>query len=248
MVGKLIGRTALVTGGGKRLGRAIALALAGAGANVVVHYNRSEEEARGVAREIEGLGARSWAVGADLADPARAEGLIGKAGQAAGGRLDILVCSASIFPQGTFESITLDDIRENVAINAWAPFVLGRSFAAQTGSGHIVNLLDTRIAGYDWQHVAYQASKVLLGLLTRMMAVRFAPGIAVNAVAPGLILPPPGKDESYLESLRDTVPLRRTGSPEDITEAVLLLAGSSFITGQIIFVDGGRHLKEESLG
>jgi NAD(P)-dependent dehydrogenase (short-subunit alcohol dehydrogenase family) len=128
-------------------------------------------------------------------------------------------------------------------INAWAPLVLGRDFARVAGKGKIINLLDTRLCGYDFKHVSYILSKHSLYVLTRMMALEFAPGITVNAVSPGLILPPPGKDADYLLELARTLPLAMHGGPEDIVEAVLFLLRSDFITGQVINVDGGRHLK-----
>jgi pteridine reductase len=243
----LRGRTALVTGAAKRIGRAISLALAESGADVVVHYRASADEAEQLVREIESMGRRAWLVRADLAIEDELEHLVDAAHEAAGA-LDILVNNSSIFPATSFGSMSAQELAENVQINAWAPFVLARHFAERAESGHIVNMLDSRIVGYDWAHVAYHASKYLLALFTRTMAVRFAPKIAVNAVAPGLILPPEGKDESYLESLKDRLPLKRVGSTRDVADAVLFLVASRFITGQIIFVDGGRHLAEASIG
>jgi pteridine reductase len=115
--------------------------------------------------------------------------------------------------------------------------------------GHVVNLLDEKILGYRFSHVAYQASKHVLALLTRMLAIELAPGVVVNAVAPGLILPPPGQDAHWLEQqARASVPLAHPGAPEDIAEAALFLLSSCYLTGQIIFVDGDRHLLESSDG
>lgn len=238
---RLEGKTALVTGAGKRLGRAVALGLAGEGAKVVVHYNRSRAEAEAVVGELQRLGSNGWALGADLASPREAEGLVERAADLAG-RLDVLVCSASIFPPCKIEDLSIEDLHGAIDVNAWAPFVLGRELARRAGGGSIVNFLDTTVAGYDWRHVGYHASKVLLELMTRVMALRFAPAVAVNAVAPGLILPPEGKDQAWLEGLKDTVPMKRVGGPRAIVEAVLFLATSEFTTGQVIFVDGGRHL------
>ncbi len=238
---RLKGKKALVTGGGRRLGREAALALAREGAAVVVHYGRSADGAEETAAEIRRLGSRAWTVRADLGSEAKAEKLVERAAAAAG-RLDILVNNASIFPAGEFEDMSAADLHRNVNVNAWAPFVLGRNFARQARGGQIVNFLDTRITGYDWQHAAYHASKVLLAYLTRVMALRFAPGTAVNAVAPGLILPPEGKDAAYLDKLKATVPLKRVGSPGQIADALLYLVTSQYLTGQVIFVDGGRHL------
>jgi NAD(P)-dependent dehydrogenase (short-subunit alcohol dehydrogenase family) len=112
----------------------------------------------------------------------------------------------------------------------------------------VVNLLDTRITDDDPRHVAYILSKRLLSDLTRRCAIAFAPDVTVNAVAPGLILPPPGKDMRYLEGLTDTVPLRRHGEEGDITQAVLYLLKSTFVTGLVVYVDGGRHLIEYEHG
>jgi pteridine reductase len=240
---RLSGRNALVTGAAKRIGRAIALALAEEGADVVVHYSSSERKARELTGEIEHLGVRAAALAADLSDKAELESLVERAAGAFGG-LDILVNNAAIFPSDTLATLELEGLFRNMELNAWAPLVLTRKFAAQTERGHVVNLLDSRTAGYDWSHVGYILSKHALTVLTRMTALELAPGIAVNGVAPGLVTPPVGKDMSYLERLTGTVPLKRHGDPSDVAEAVVYLVASSFVTGQIVYVDGGRHLKE----
>ncbi len=235
------GKTALVTGGAKRLGRAIAMGLARAGANVVVHYHTSKTAADELVASLEALHVRAWAIPGDLADPVESEHLFGRVVSAAGS-LDILVNSASIFPESTFQEVNADHLRQNIQVNAWAPLVLSRAFAAQGRRGHIINLLDCRIVDYDARHVAYHVSKRMLFTFTRISAVEFAPDVQVNAVAPGLILPPEGKDESYLQSLAHTNPLQRYGNADDIVRAVLFLLSSDFITGQVIYVDGGRHM------
>jgi pteridine reductase len=239
----LVGRTALVTGGGQRLGRAIALALAAEGVNLVVHYRSSAAEADELCRALEQQGVRAWPLAADFAASSAPESLIDRA-LAAAGRLDLLVNSASIFPPGTLRELSLVDLTAVLQINSWTPFVLSRQFVNRVGRGKIVNLLDTRVRGYDWEHAAYILSKHLLAVLTRMTAVQYAPHVTVNAVAPGLILPPPGEDHEYLDRLAHTVPLQQHGDASDITEAVVFLARSTYITGQVIYVDGGRHLKE----
>jgi len=239
----LCGKTALVTGAARRIGRAIALALADAGASVVVHHRDSEDDARALCGELAARGAQAWPVAADLDDPAQVESLITRSLAAAGG-LDFLVNNASAFAPDTLAEVTLERVMAMVRTNAWAPFVLSRSFAREVGRGKIVNLLDTRIKGHDSSHVSYTVSKRMLALFTRMMALEFAPEITVNAVAPGLILPPAGKDESYLQQLAGALPLRRHGGPQDVAEAVIFLLRSDFITGQVIYVDGGRHLAE----
>jgi len=243
----LAGRTALVTGAARRLGRATARALASEGANVIVHYGRSEAEAEGLAAELREGGREAWTLQADLEQPDEVEALIPRALEQAGG-LQILVNNASVFPPGSLVEANLESLMRSIQVNAWAPFQLSRSFAGHVRRGTIVNFLDTRVAGYDWQHVEYILSKKMLAALTEMTAVQFAPDITVNAVAPGLILPPPGKDESYLEALKDTVPLKRHGEAEDIADAVLFLVKSDYVTGQVIYVDGGRHLLESGSG
>lgn len=240
-------KIALVTGAAKRLGRATALALAREGVNIMVHYNRSDDAADELCRELKMLGVNAWKVQANLQKTEESETLIEKAYKLAG-PITILINNASIYPKGKLEEITLDDISLNIRINVWAPFVISREFAKRTKEGKIVNFLDTRIKGYDWAHTAYHLSKHMLALLTRMTALTFAPRITVNAVAPGLILPPEGEDKSYLEKLKETVPLKNYGSPKDVTDAVLFLLKSDYITGQIIYVDGGRHLKEAVYG
>jgi NAD(P)-dependent dehydrogenase (short-subunit alcohol dehydrogenase family) len=238
----LSGRTALVTGAGKRLGRAISLALAEAGVNVVAHYNTSQSAAEDVAGEVRRLGPKAWTIPGDLSRPEQIAGLTSRAKDLTGG-FDILIHSASVFPADTLKDATLESIAANQQINALAPLVLSREFAAFGTTGHIIHMLDTRAFDHDPQHFAYHLSKRTLFTLTRIMAAEFAPKIQVNAIAPGLILPPEGKDESYLASLAHTNPLHRHGDPRDITDAVLFLLRSTFITGQVIHVDGGRHLK-----
>jgi pteridine reductase len=243
----LAGKTALVTGAGRRLGRAIAMALAAEGMNLAVHYRSSAAEAEELCALVERQGVWAWPLGADFAEPSAPESLIDRA-LAAAGRLDLLVNNASVFPPATLGDLSLDHLTSVVQINSWTPFVLSRRFVDRVGRGKIVNLLDTRVRGYDWGHVAYILSKHLLTALTRMTAVEYAPQVTVNAIAPGLILPPAGEDDEYLDRLAHTVPLQRHGEASDVAEAVVFLARSSYITGQVIYVDGGRHLKEGTDG
>jgi len=243
--GKLKGRTALITGAVRRVGREIALALAGEGVDVVVHHRgeRSGDEANALCAEIAKRGVKAWPIMADFEDEGECNTLISRAVESAG-RLDILINNASLFMPDTLDTLQLDNLMRHVRVNAWAPFVLCREFARLGTGGKVINLLDSRVSGYDFKHVGYILSKGMLSALTEMTAIEYAPGITVNAVAPGLILPPPGKNMEYLEGLAGTVPLRRHGGPADIADAVLYLLGNDFITGQVIYVDGGRHLME----
>jgi NAD(P)-dependent dehydrogenase (short-subunit alcohol dehydrogenase family) len=239
---ELAGQTALVTGGAARIGRATALALARAGANVVVHCNTSARAAGELAERIRAAGPKAWTVQADLADPTQAEALLEQARQQAG-PIDILVSNAAIFPESRLTDFTAEDLAESINVNALAPLLIGRAFAAQGRPGAVVNLLDCRIVNYDRRHAAYHLSKRMLFTLTRMMALEFAPAVRVNAVAPGLILPPAGEDESYLQRRASSNPLNRHGDVEDVTAAVMFLIRSGFVTGQVLYVDGGRHMK-----
>lgn len=243
----LIGKTALITGAARRLGRAIALALARAGADVVVHYHAHGNQAKAVADEIAALDRRAWTMDADLGDAVQTEALMERAiGMV--GQVDILINNASIFPADTVMDMSPEALMRSVAIHAAGPLILSRRLAKQGRSGHIINLLDSRVEDYDRQHASYHLGKRMLLTLTRMLALELAPRIAVNAVAPGLILPPEGQDLSYLQKLAESNPLKRYGDPKDITDAVLFLLRSEFITGQVIFVDGGRHLKGKVYG
>lgn len=240
-------RTALVTGAAKRIGHALAIALAREGAHVMIHYNTSQEEAEQVANDVRQYGVRAWTLQADLRDPEQTGTLIDKAVELAN-PVQILINSASIFPQDRVLDFGVEDFYNNMQVNALAPLWLSRAFARQGQAEAIINFLDTRILDYDRDHAAYHLSKRTLYTITRMLSVELAPNIRVNGVAPGLILPPPGQDAAYLEQRKHTNPLRRIGTLEDITEAGLFLLRSDFVTGQIIYVDGGRHLKGSMYG
>jgi len=237
----LNGRTALVTGAALRIGRAIALALAEQQVNVVIHYRRSAERAEELRQSLITRGGKAFCVGADFDNPDEADSLIDRA-RAVAGPIHILVNSASEFQPETLDAMTHASLVHSMTVNAWAPFALTRAFARQATNGKVVNFIDAQIAGSDLTHASYILSKQLLATLTTMTALQYAPGITVNAVAPGLILAPQGKDDSYLDGLAKSLPLKRHGSLADITRAVLFLLENDFVTGQMIYVDGGRHL------
>lgn len=251
MARDLHGTTALVTGAARRIGRAMALGLAREGVNVVVHYESSAAEATELVGMLRSLGVGAWSVAADLRDPGALGSLVDRAAGMAG-PLGILVNNASAFPESTLDRVTRDDLDRSIHLDAWAPFELTRRFARQldgAACAHVVNLLDTRVAAqFDWQHFAYCAAKDLLSTLTSLLAMHFAPRVAVNGIAPGLILPPEGKGQDYLEAKKLELPLRRIGHSDFITDAMLFLVKSEFITGQTLFVDGGRHLLGGSRG
>jgi len=238
------GKTALVTGAAFRIGRAIALTLAENKVNVIIHH--IDEEKQGALETQKGCtqyGVKAWTVASDFSKAKNAEKLFIRLPKAVK-KVDFLINSASTFNFSTIKDISLPDLEKSLTVNAIAPLLISRAFAAQTRTGVIVNILDTRISGYDLKHTAYQLSKNMLSDLTCMMAREFAPRIRVNGVAPGNILPPPGKGEAYLDKQSSRNLLLRHGTVDDIAEAVLFLLSNRFITGEIIFVDGGQSLKE----
>jgi len=237
----IAGKTALVTGAARRIGRDIATALAESGVNVAIHYRHSAEDAASLQSQLIQHGVTAWLVQGDFEGDGPGEIIHNVISQA--GSLDILVNSAASFVSASVQEISFPGLINDIQVNAWSPFVLCREFARQSGRGSIVNLLDTRVLGFDRAHAGYILSKKLLLSMTEILALELAPHITVNAVAPGLILPPAGKDEAYLEHLAQEIPLKRPGGPVDVSEAVLFLLRSGFITGQVIYVDGGRHLK-----
>ncbi len=238
----LAGKTALVTGAARRLGCATAVGLARQGVNIAVHYNQSGQAAAQLCGELQSMGVSAWAIQADLSEPGRAEALFQTAiGQAR--VIDILVNNASIFDRETVWETTDASLWRNMQIHSVAPLVLAKALARQGRAAHVVNVLDTRVTVYDREHASYHLSKRMLLTLTRMLALELAPDIVVNAVAPGLILPPAGEGEDYLRKLAHCCPLNRHGDAQDVVEAVLFLLRSHFVTGQVIYVDGGYHMK-----
>ncbi len=233
---KLEGRVVLVTGGAVRIGRAICEAFAAEGARVVVQYRSSRKEALALARRIGGV-----AVASGLESEAACERLVADVTGAIG-RLDILVNNAAVFGKDTIRTMTAERIGLEFWPNLFVPMLLTRAFAKQAKKGAIVNLLDRRIASMDASCVPYVLSKKALAEFTRIAALDLAPGIRVNGIAPGAVLPPPGKGMRYLRDKAGPVPLRRQVTPADVAAAVVWLATQDSVTGQIIFVDGGQSL------
>jgi len=209
---------------------------------VVVHCHHSADEAGALVRDIRDLGVQGWLVRADLSDSAQVEGLFDQAIREAGS-IDVLVNNASVWPEETVWEVSDGSLRAAMQVHVAAPLILSRRLAKQGRPGHIINILDTRVTSYDKAHAAYHLSKRTLLTLTRMLALELAPAIAVNAIAPGLILPPKGQGEAYLQRLAYTNPMDRYGNPKDVTDVLLFLLRTRFITGQVIYVDGGFHMK-----
>jgi NAD(P)-dependent dehydrogenase (short-subunit alcohol dehydrogenase family) len=240
---KLEGRVALVTGAAKRLGRYVASHLASEGADIAVHYGKSETEARTLVEEIERQGRRAAAFSADLTNVEAIPCLIE---QVAGhfGRLDILINSAANFLQAKFGETTRESWDASLDTNLRAPFFCAQAAApylAKSGKGIIINFAD--IGGLlGWpEFLPHCISKSGVILMTRALARELAPNIRVNAVAPGLVsLPedPPEWDRNYSQR----APLKRSGRPREIADAVTFLINLEFATGQVLVLDGGRSL------
>jgi pteridine reductase len=239
----LTGKTALITGGSSKIGREICASLALQGVNIVVHYHRSTIQTKKLCRELRNTGVRVWSMSADFKKPDGAETLVEKCLQLAG-NLDFVINNASVFTESALGRVDWSDLSLNVRVNTWAPLIISREFRRLAGKGSIVNLLDSRISGGDPAHAGYIVSKNALAALTTMTALEFAPEITVNAVAPGLIAPPMKMSGPAFRLLSKKLPLKRHGEPRDVAQAVLFLLQSTFITGQVIYVDGGRNIRE----
>jgi pteridine reductase len=240
----LNGRVAVITGGAVRLGKALVLALAREGVRVAVHYNSSAGPAEKTVAEVNESGGDAVAIQGDLSQPSQAPAVIERAA-AHFGQVDILVNSAAIFEPADLAHTTEASWDKHFAINLKAPFFLSQAFAAHVGrdrSGHIVNIADWRGLRPDTGFLAYSLTKAGVLSLTKGLALALAPNIQVNAIAPGAILPPPGKDQAYLDQLAEAIPAQRVGSPAEIARTLIYLLKSDFVTGETIFVTGGQHL------
>jgi NAD(P)-dependent dehydrogenase (short-subunit alcohol dehydrogenase family) len=238
----LNGKLVLITGGARRIGRSLALAIAGAGGDVVIHYQHSQSEAETTRAEIEVLGRKAFLLQADLSDPVQAAGLIPRA--LGYGRLFALVNNAAIFEPLTWESTGLEGWNRHLMVNLTAPFLLCQAFARTIPpkeTGRIVNLLDWRSLRPGPDHLPYTVSKSALAALTRSLAVALAPQVNVNGLALGAILSP--SDGAATKNILDQIPAGRWASLEEVDQALIfLLDGPAYVMGDILYVDGGRHL------
>jgi len=245
----LRGKRALVTGGAVRIGKVICEHLAQAGCDVAIHYRDSADAATSLAGSLRDGGVQACTLQADLGDVTATAALIPAAVDALGG-IDLLVNNASVFHKQALLDASAADLEDEVRVNAFAPILLMRAFALWhrdregTGwpQGRIVNLLDRRVAGYAPGAFPYQLSKNMLRDATRLAALELGPGISVNAVAPGPILPPPGEGAAYLAERAGPMVLAERPGPAQVADAVLFLLATEGITGQVLYVDSGQHL------
>ncbi|MFC2952636.1 SDR family oxidoreductase [Marinicaulis aureus] len=234
---------ALITGAGKRLGRAMALALADAGYDVAVHYNSSSADADAVVSMIEAKGRRAAAVKADLSKETETAALVDAARHALG-PLTVLVNSASAFEHDDMASMTRDSWDLHMEVNLRAPVKLAQDFAAQAPTDSlIVNIIDQRVLKLTPQFLSYTASKAALFALTQTMAQALGPkGVRVNAIGPGPTLKNPRQSDQDWQRQNQSTILGHGADPEDICGALLYLLSARSVTGQMIAVDGGQHL------
>lgn len=235
---------ALVTGGAVRVGRAIALGLADAGYDVTIHYHRSEREVERTVRALRDRGRDASAARADLTQPDEIRALLApESGYVSD--LSVLVNSAACFPRCAPESVTVDDWDRVFALNARAPFLCAQAAFSQLRArgGAVINIAD--VAAFEaWPaYVPYAATKAAVVSMTRGLARAWAPVVRVNAVCPGAILLPDTHSDRERRGAESRAALGRIGDPADVAGAVVYLAGARFITGEVLTVDGGTHLR-----
>ena len=237
-------RAALVTGAAKRIGRALALDLAAAGFDLAVHYRSSAAEAQAVVAAVAALGRRAVALPADLADERATAALVGEAA-AALGPITLLVNNAAVFEYDRPETADHERWQRQMAINLRAPLVLTQGLLAQLPAGgpaDVVNLIDARVLNLTPHYTSYTISKAGLWVLTQHLARALAPRVRVNAIAPGPVLPHAGMSDQAFAALARATPLGRGPSIEDICRALRAILETPSMTGQLLALDGGRHL------
>lgn len=235
-------KTALITGGARRVGRAIAIRLAESGCNVAIHFHQSESDAAQTVAACRGFGVRSESFAANLADLAQAQELPARVAQAFGS-VDFLINNASDFERMTLNDFTIEQWERTLRINVTAPMVLAHAARKwlRAAGGRIVNLCDAATARPMPSYLAYGVSKGALETLTRVLARAFAPEVNVVGIAPGVAEWPPDYDEQTRTRLTGKIPLQRAGTPDDVAVAVrFVLQDADYMTGTILTLDGGR--------
>ena len=247
--------TALVTGGAKRLGRAMALYLADRGLDVVLHYNSSAEVAEAVADEIRGKGRKAAIMQADLTNEDQMQALVGQAAEAIGAPLTVLVNSASIFEYDNIETATRESWDRHLESNLRAPFVLTQHFAAQvpepvvggewdepTAQALVINMIDQRVRKLTPEFMTYTIAKMGLWAFTRTAAQALGPKVRVNAIGPGPTMQGARQSREHFANQRAATVLERGADPDGINRALGFFLDAPDVTGQLICVDGGQHL------
>lgn len=233
--------TALVTGASKRIGKALCLSLAAAGYHIAVHYHHSRDEAENLVHLIRKMGKKAEGFQCNLLNVHEANLLIRQAYKKFPD-LNVLINNASLFEKSRLIEGDVDHLEKNLMLHLKTPFILMKDFALNCKKGNIINILDAHIVKNNTSHFSYLLSKKALAHLTQLAAVELAPSIRVNAVAPGLILPPDGENDEYLNRLAKNIPLKKKGDVHQITQCVKFILENTYLTGQIIYNDGGEHL------
>lgn len=241
------GRTALVTGAGKRIGRAISLALASAGWRVAVHYGGSRDEALATVADIRAQGGVAEAFDCDLADETAVNGLIDRVAAQLGG-VDAVINNAGVFEFDDAASFRAANLLAHLGPNLVAPIALARDLAAHlrarggNARGVVVNLLDQKLWNYNPDFLSYTLTKAAMEAATTMLAQALAPAVRVVGVAPGLTLPSHMQSDADFARTHQLAPLGRASDPQSVADAVVFAAGNPAITGTTLLVDGGQHL------
>ena len=236
-------KTALITGAAKRIGKAMALHLAAQGWNIAIHYNSSEEIAKLFQNELTtSFPHQQFEIfKANLNHAEEVEMLIPQVLKKMM-RLDLLINNASDFKPAKLLKTTTEFLDQQMNVNFKAPFILTRNFAGAFRSGVIINFVDTRITNNKSNFAAYSLSKKILWEMTKMAALEFGPSIRVNAIAPGLTLPPEEKEQDYLLKLAEKIAMKRPGGLEPILKSLDYILSNDYLTGQLLFCDGGENL------
>ncbi len=237
---------ALVTGAARRIGKAISLELADAGHHVVLHYNQSQKEAERLAGQIVDSGGSASIIRGELSDPEQTDGLFERASKSLGTPIDILVNNASVFENDDIGSADVASFQRHIHTNLYAPLSLTRQLAAGLDArarGHVINIIDQRVLRPGPRFTSYTLSKSALWTLTQTAAQELAPGIRVNAIAPGPVLKSTHQSTEDFEKEVRALPLGQGPTPNEIAKAVLFLLNTPSLTGQMITLDGGQSLK-----
>lgn len=236
-------KTALITGASKRIGKSMAEHLSEKGWNVAVHFNHSEKAARELVKQLSGKypNQKFAMYKANLENLSEVLKLIPQV-HSEMGVIDLLINNASVFKKGYIKETSPELFEKHLDINLKAPYFLMRDFANHFKKGNIINFTDTRITSIKSNYSAYSISKKGLWNLTKMAALEFAPDIRVNAIAPGVTLPPEDKDENYLLKLAEDIPMKKPGGLGPILKSIDYILENDYLTGQLLFNDGGENL------
>lgn len=240
-------QTALITGASKRIGKAIAEHLAKKNWNIAIHFNSSEKPAEELSNDLElKYPLQKFTIfKTNLSEIDEVSGLITKVLKEYG-EIHLLINNASVFNPGYLKETTAELYDDQMNVNLKAPFFLINDFARLCKKGNIINFVDTRVTSNKSNFAAYSLSKKGLWELTKMAALEFAPAIRVNAIAPGVTLAPEDKDESYLEKLAQSIPMKKPGGIDPILKSIDYILENNHLTGQLIFADGGENLGQNA--